>query len=153
MEYSKNPQIRTYTFEMSLPVFLFDELAPIIRAWLLTHGPTHMLGKRIVDCFAFKYYCNLLNLDRSKHMYEPAHLNYACGTIWNSIKGAKWQKDWTYIQVDKTRTSYKDLAGMSCWKGSNYLKSKCTISGCTFFVDDDSYARVLTVYADIQLMN
>ena len=41
----------------------------------------HMLGERIVDRFAFKYCSDLLNclkLYRSKHMYELAHLDYAC---------------------------------------------------------------------------
>ena len=52
-----------------------NEVAPVIRV-LLTQGPMHVLGKRKVDCFAFKYYSNLRNLQnlyRSKHMYEPAH--------------------------------------------------------------------------------
>ena len=78
--YSKNPQIRAYSFEMSLTVFLYDEVVPVIRVLVLNISPMHMLGKRIVDCFTFKYYGNLLNLlklYRSNHMHAPAHLNYA----------------------------------------------------------------------------
>ena len=56
----------------------------------------HMLGKRIVDHFAFMCYGNvpnLLKLYRSNHMYESAHLNYACTIIGRSMKGVDWQKD------------------------------------------------------------
>ena len=55
----------------------------------------HMLGKRIVERFAFKYYGNLrslLNLYRLKKMHEPAHLNYASTNIGRSMKGVDWQR-------------------------------------------------------------
>jgi len=54
-----------------------------------------VLGKRIVDRFAFEHYgnsLNVLNSNRLKHTYEPAQLNYACTSIGRSMKGVDWQK-------------------------------------------------------------
>ena len=49
-----------------------------------------VLGERIADCFALRYYgnlFNLLNLYRPKHMYEPVHLNNASTIVGRPMKG------------------------------------------------------------------
>ena len=55
-QYSKNPQMRTYSFEMSLLVFLSSEAVPVIRVLISPDGPIQTLEIVIFDHIAFKYY-------------------------------------------------------------------------------------------------
>ena len=98
-------------------MFLCDEGSPVIRVLVPTAGSNS--SARIVDRFAFKYYgkvLNLLNVYRSKHIHEPAHLNYACTITGGSMR--------------KRRASYKKQIGISDLEGSHNSKPKYTISGC-----------------------
>jgi len=108
----------------------------------------HMLGKRIVDCFELKYHGNLLKLlklYRPKHMQELTHLHYPWTIIGRSMEEVDWQRDWARLPIDKKWAIYKNLAGMSGWKGSKYLKSKYVISGCRFLLYEVSYVQDFTV--------
>ena len=127
---------------MSLLVLLCNEVAPVVRLLVPNTGSNACARKRIVDCFAFKYYgilFNLLKLYRSKHMYEPAP-----PLLEGPWKGLICKKT-ELISQWKKWAIYKNLDGISDWKDSNYLKSKYTISGCRFLLDECSYGCVFTV--------
>ena len=51
-----NPQIRAYSFEMSLIVFLCDEVVPTLVSGFLPEGPIQTLEIRIAIPIAFKYF-------------------------------------------------------------------------------------------------
>jgi len=78
---------------MNLPVFLCDEVVPVIRVLILNPGSNAYARKRIVDNFAFKHYGNLLNLlklYRSNHMLPISIIHIPLLEV---HEGEKWQTD------------------------------------------------------------
>jgi len=60
---------------------------------------------------------------------------------WKQLIGKKNEPASPWKEWDINRK----LVGMTDWKGSSYLKSKYTISGCRFLFNEGSYLWVLTV--------
>ena len=57
---TEKPAIRTYSFEMSLLLFLCNGVVPVISVLVLNIRSNSSARKRIVDHLAFSYYCNIL---------------------------------------------------------------------------------------------
>ena len=102
--------MRAYSFEMSLLLFLYDEVVPVIRVLVLTRGPNAIARNKD----SWPYSIHILwqyALNNSKSFVDENSCINLPMTImhvlfWRIHERVAWEKDWVHFSVDRKWAIY-----------------------------------------------